>query len=139
VLARGPAYTMRLALTYALTDGAASIGTDHLLAGLAVWQYAAATARLVFPDAQAVRDLKRFYDLLTAAGPAGLTRSDISTAFGRNRRAGELADLAAALLARGVATEQVERAPSGPGRPAVRYRATGRDLDPMAELLRTHT
>jgi hypothetical protein len=135
VLARGPAYTMRLALVYALADGASSIGTDHLIAALAVWQYAVATARLVFPEAQAVRDLQRLYDLLARAAESGVTRTEITQAFKQNRRAGELAELVAVLIDRGIATEETER-PIGPGRPATRYRATGKALDPMAELLR---
>jgi len=136
VLARGPAYTMRLALVYALADGASSIGTDHLLAGLAVWHYAACTARLVFPESK--NDLTRLSDLVARAGQDGLTRSDITTALARNRRASELAEMVGALITRGLITEETER-PTGPGRPATSYRATGRALVPMAELLRTRS
>ena len=40
LVARAEAHTVRLALLYALTDGARSIGPGHLRAGLCLWAYA---------------------------------------------------------------------------------------------------
>jgi hypothetical protein len=132
VLARGPAYTMRLALTYALADGDGSVRPDHLLAGLAVWRYAVASAKLVFPEAKSVGT--QLEDFLVAAGDAGRTRTEISAQFGRNRPAGELnAMLEEMELHRRVALTKEGR--DGAGRPALRYRWIAGARDPMGDLL----
>ena len=46
--ARGEVQVVRLALTYALLDGADRIGLPHLHAALAFWEYASASAAYVF-------------------------------------------------------------------------------------------
>ena len=51
VTSRAEAQTMRLALVYALLDGSSVIEAQHLNAGLAVWSYCEASARLIFGDA----------------------------------------------------------------------------------------
>lgn len=45
--ARGPTQVQRLALVYALLDGADAIEDEHLLAGVAFWQYCRDSAELV--------------------------------------------------------------------------------------------
>jgi Protein of unknown function (DUF3987) len=47
VTARAEAQTVRLAMMYALLDGAVQIDSNHLNAGLAVWKYCEASARRI--------------------------------------------------------------------------------------------
>ena len=134
VLARGPAYTMRLALVYALADGCGSIATHHLLAALAVWQYSVATARLVFPEGAMAATTNRLYAYVVAAGPAGRTRSEISHLFHRNKTARELDVFLTELERHGYLT-QTREDPDGRGRPTIRVTWTGRHRDQMSDLL----
>jgi hypothetical protein len=50
VTARSEAQVIRLALIYALLDQSTEIRAEHLMAGLAVWNYAASSAAYVFGD-----------------------------------------------------------------------------------------
>jgi hypothetical protein len=84
ILARGPAYAMRLALTYALLDSARAIGENHLRAGLAVWQYASASARRVFAGTARKTDAERLADFLADCS-GGRTRTEIRDLFGRHK------------------------------------------------------
>lgn len=132
VLGRGPAYTMRLALTYALADGSHTITKHHLTAALALWQYSAASARMVFVDAQTRGDEHKLAVYL-AAGEAGRTRLEISQHMGRNRTAVQL-DAALDLLERQGKLTRTMDASAG-GRPAQRYWWTGDDRDPISVIL----
>jgi len=120
VIARGPAYTMRLALAYALADGARSIEPRHLLSGLALWHYAAETAKLVFPEGQRNDDLHRLAAFL-ADVPAGRTRTEISALFGRNRDADAIDAMLRELDRHGHLVVTREQPRNGPGRPTQRF------------------
>jgi hypothetical protein len=135
VLARGPAYTMRLALTYALADGAGSISPTHLMAGLAVWQYSAATARRLFTDERTRSDLEKLGAFIAGAA-AGRTRTEVHAYFGRNRPADELDTLLHELERAGAITVGVDEA--SVGRPAARYTWTGQPRDRMGQLLQRY-
>ncbi|MDQ2729307.1 MAG: YfjI family protein [Actinomycetota bacterium] len=96
--ARAEAHTVRLALLYALTDGARSISAAHLRAGLALWDYAARSAAWAAGQANAGPLAERVADALIAAGPDGLTRTQIRDTLGRNA-SGANVDAALAALA----------------------------------------
>lgn len=98
LIARGEAHTVRLALLYALTDGARTIGTAHLRAALALWSYSARSAGWAATQATAGPIASRIADALTAAGPAGLTRTQIRDALGRNQPGADI-DAALTVLA----------------------------------------
>lgn len=136
ILARGPSYALRLALTYAVLDTAAAIGEEHLTAGLAVWQYAAASARHVFGDLGARTDLERLARYL-ADSPTGRTRSEIIGLFSRNRSADEITALVGELVRRGDAQTETERSGKA-GRPTERAYWTGAPADALSELLGRH-
>lgn len=125
VLARGPAYVMRLALVYALADGSGSIAAEHLLAALAVWDYAAQTARLLFADTVAKTNRDKLAAFIRAA-PDGRTRSDITTKCFTGNVAGAEID---ALISELTADELIEMTTLKParGRPTVLCRWTGPD------------
>jgi len=80
VTGRAEAQVIRLALLYALLDKDAEISVEHLKAGLAIWDYADASARFIFGDATGdpVKDT-----ILTSLrnNPDGLSRTEISRLF----------------------------------------------------------
>jgi len=133
VLARGPIYTMRLALCYALVDGCGAIGVEHLLAALAVWHYAAATARMLFADEREVSDGARIAGYLESAGAEGRTGTQISRYFRNHRSAAQLQAAMGQLEGRGQVKRLVE---ASKGRPTSRYVWTGGYRDPVLKILR---
>ena len=69
LMGRSRAYVHRLALVYALIDGAAVIGLPHLKAALALVDYAEESARETFAPAVAEKDLEKVRDLILREGP----------------------------------------------------------------------
>jgi uncharacterized protein DUF3987 len=90
VTARAEAHALRLALVYALMDGAARIDVPHLAAALAVVQYCLDSARHLFGDATGNPLADRIWRALAAA-PAGLDRTGLHNALGRNSTAAAIA------------------------------------------------
>ncbi len=99
VTSRSEAQTVRLAMIYALLDRSAQIRAEHLRAGLAVWQYTEDSAKYIFGSILGDPMADEILRALQAAGKAGMTRTEISTLFGRNRSAEKLG-AALALLQR---------------------------------------
>jgi hypothetical protein len=120
--ARGEAHTVRLALLYALTDGATHIKTRHLHAALALWTYSARSAQWAAAQATTGPIAGRIADALTAAGPAGLTRTQIRDTLGRNQPSANIDTALAALTADGKA--HVHTNTTTRGRPARTWTAT---------------
>jgi hypothetical protein len=83
VTSRAEALTMRLALIYALIDGATVIEDDHLRAGLAVWDYCQRSAAFIFGDRLGNTVADTILEWLQVE-PAGISRWEISNKFGRN-------------------------------------------------------
>lgn len=87
--ARAEAQTLRLALTYALLDGSATIRREHLEAGWAVWSYCRASVERLFgTKAQQDEAAAMASELLTrirAAGDRGMTDRDIDRAYHLDR------------------------------------------------------
>lgn len=136
VLARGPAYVRRLAMLYALADGDRLIGPAHLLAGLAVWHYAAESARLHFADARRRDDAERLVDFLTGAS-GGRTGTEIyADLFGRNLAGNAIKAMIGRLVDRGDVAVETDH--NTGGRPVTRYLWTGAPRDAVAELLEYH-
>ncbi len=136
LLARAPAYTLRLALVYALMDRRTEIGVRHLRAGLAVVVYSIASATFVFGDTGGAGDLGRLSQAVKAAGQVGLTRTEISELFSRIKSAKQIDALVAELTDAGQATGLAEQNDK-------RGRRTERllwiphpdDVDPLTQLL----
>jgi len=89
VIARAEAQTMRLACSYALLDQSPLVRREHLEAALAVWSYCEASARFVFGEALGDPMADEILRLLRQS-PDGLTRTQISNHFGRNRAAADI-------------------------------------------------
>ena len=90
ITARGEAQTLRLALIYALLDGASEIDRVHIEAGLAMWNYCKASARFIFGDLLGNTTADAILRALRTAGANGMSRTDISDLFGHNRDSGKI-------------------------------------------------
>lgn len=120
ILGRAEAQVLRLALTYALLDRSSVIDEPHILAALACWDYAEASARFDFGDALGDPIADEILRALRER-PEGLTRTDLMHHFGRHL-SGDQIGRALAVLAKGnFAQSSTERTS---GRPAERWRAT---------------
>ena len=120
ITARAEAHTIRLALTYALTDGQRQIRQPHLTAALALHDYAARSAGWALHGATGQPLAEQIHAALTSS-PAGLTRSQISDTLKHHQPAGQLNDALHALQTTGRATvTQIATA----GRPAQLWTAT---------------
>jgi len=87
--ARAEAHTIRLALLYALADGARQINPEHLQAALALWDYAARSAAWALQRATGDPLAEQIHAALTSH-PDGLTRTQLRDLFHRNKPAAHL-------------------------------------------------
>ncbi|WP_241158695.1 MULTISPECIES: DUF6371 domain-containing protein [Desulfovibrionaceae] len=81
IINRAEAQTLRLALIYALLDGAEQIAENHLKAALAMWNYAQESALYIFGDRVADPLEEKVLEALKA-GP--LTATELSAALNRH-------------------------------------------------------
>lgn len=81
IINRAEAQTLRLALIYALLDGAERIAENHLQAALAMWNYAQESALYIFGDRVADPLEEKVLEALRA-GP--LTATELSAALNRH-------------------------------------------------------
>lgn len=114
VTARAEAQAIRIALIYALLDGAAEIDTPHLMAALAVWQYADATAKHVFGASLGDRTADEIARRLNQAADTGLTRTEISDAFRRHKTSEQIGCALDLLRRKGRATCETVRTDGRP-------------------------
>jgi hypothetical protein len=120
ITARAEAHTIRLALIYALADGAKQISPPHLHAALALHDYATRSAGWALQRATGQPLAEQIHAALRRS-PAGLTRSQISDTLKHNQPAGQIDDALRALHAAGRAT--MTQIATG-GRPAQLWTAT---------------
>ena len=100
VTTRSEAQVMRLAMLYALLDLSPWIKTEHLRASLSVWEYVEASAKYIFGQAVGDRMADEIVSALRAA-PEGMTRTEISNLFGRNKSSDQISRALAMLLKHG--------------------------------------
>jgi hypothetical protein len=121
VTARAEAQVIRLSLIFALLDSKDTIDTAHLEAALAVWAYCDESANLIFGNSlgDPVAD-----DILLALrrSTGGMTRTDISNLFGRNRTSGQISAALEMLLKLGRAKFETKQTA---GRPVETWFAIG--------------
>jgi Protein of unknown function (DUF3987) len=84
VTSRAEAQVLRLSAIYAVMDRSRLIEADHLLAALAVWEYAGESARRIFGDASGDPVADKIMDELKIK-PEGLTRNELRDLFSRHR------------------------------------------------------
>ena len=121
ITARAEAQTLRLALVYALTDGAGEIDVGHLEAALAVWRYCEASVKLIFGDTVGNPVADEILRALRASLITGLTRSELCLMFRNSQhRAGAIG--AGLLLLQKLGLARAEQSATG-GRPVERWSA----------------
>ncbi|WP_394027412.1 DUF3987 domain-containing protein [Desulfovibrio falkowii] len=81
IIARGEAQCVRLALVYALLDGAAAIDVAHLKSALAFWQYARDSALYIFGNMEEEGVSRKILALLREAPKS---TSELYTLFNRH-------------------------------------------------------
>ena len=108
VTSRAEAQVMRLAMIYALLDRSTEIRKEHLLAALALWDYALASARYIFGD-QAGDPIADQLLAALRANSEGLTRTQLNGVLGRHERAEQIARALTTLKSLGRARRINER------------------------------
>src|SRR5215213_5117029 len=101
VVGRAEAQVVRLAALYAVLDLSDDIEREHLMAALALWEYAEASARYVFGDATGDAEADQIMEALMVAGSDGMSRTEISNLFGRNRSTERIGRALSMLLSAG--------------------------------------
>jgi Protein of unknown function (DUF3987) len=101
VVARAEAQTVRLALIYAVLDGADRIDVPHLEAALALWEYCENSAINIFGRAVGDPVADEILRALRHAGATGMTRTAIRDLFGRNKSADRIGAALQLLLTTG--------------------------------------
>jgi hypothetical protein len=86
VTSRGEAQTLRLSMIYALLDRTTVIDVQHLEAAIAVWNYAEASARLIFSQAEEMDPLETVLLEKITASP-GINRKSLHKALGGHVKA----------------------------------------------------
>jgi Protein of unknown function (DUF3987) len=119
--ARAEAHTMRLALIYALLDGASSIRVEHLQAALALWDYAARSAEWALGDTTGVPLAEQLFRTLSG-DPDDLSRSQLRDSLNRNYSSAQVTEALESLEKAGRAERRMRKNPNG-GRPAEVWRA----------------
>ena len=114
--ARAEAHSMRLALIYALLDGASSIRVEHLRAALALWDYAARSAEWALGDATGVPLAEQIHRHLQE-NPGGVALTQLHELLNNNHTSAELREALTALEQAGRAECRKKKNPKG-GRPA---------------------
>jgi len=82
ILARAEAHVLRLAMIYALLDWRTEISVRHLKAAMAVWDYAAQSAKRIFGNTTGDKLADRIYAFTLRNGAS--SRTDIHEALNRN-------------------------------------------------------
>jgi len=121
MIARAEAHVTRLSMLYALLDKSKTIEPDHLVAALALWQYAENSARYIFGDALGDPVADRLLELIRAC-PDGMTQTAMHNALGNHASASRISTALNQLEGLGKVTVQKQK--TG-GRPAHVWRPTG--------------
>lgn len=122
VTSRGEAQCVRLALVYALLDGAANIDLPHIKAALAVWEYAEVSAAHIFGASLGDTVADEILRALQHVGREGMTRTAIRDLFGRHQSGDRVGAALALLMSRSRAQAEIRQ--TG-GRPTEVWFATG--------------
>jgi hypothetical protein len=114
VTSRAEAQCVRLALIYALLDGAANIDRPHIRAALAVWEYAELSAAHIFGASLGDNVADEILRALQHAGCEGLTRTAIRDLFGRNQSGDRIGAALALLASKGRAKMEIRHSVGRP-------------------------
>ena len=123
VTTRAEAQVLRLSMLYALLDESNEIDKPHVEAALAVWRYSEASARWAFGASLGNRGADEILLALREVAPQGLSSTELSALFNRNKSASEIRDAIGILTRYGlIRRESAERGTRG--RPSVVFFAS---------------
>jgi hypothetical protein len=117
VVSRAEAQVRRMATIYAALDLSAVVRVDHLLAALAVWQYAEQSAYMIFGDRTGDMVADEILEALREAGEEGMPRTEIYDLFSRHLKGRVLGAVLRDLEAQGRIYRKKVPKGEGPGRP----------------------
>jgi hypothetical protein len=102
IVARAVPQVLRIAVTYALLDKECWIRREHLAAAMAVWRYVLASCKQVFQAAPAgpLSVVDQLARAVRMAGAEGLSKTEVSAVFGRNKKRPELDEITRQLVSR---------------------------------------
>ena len=123
---RAEAHVVRLSCLYALLDMSATVRVEHLRAALALWDYCAESARYIFGDSLGDEVADTILDALQGAED-GISRTDISELFHKNRSSHEIGSALRTLQGLGLAKVESQR--NNRGRPTELWFAAGPEED----------
>jgi hypothetical protein len=112
---RAEAHAIRLAAIYAALDRDNEIRLPHLEAALAAWRYSAQSARWIFGDSLGDPTADEIWTTAKER-PQGITRTDVSDMFSRNKKRREIERALAVLEEAGRLRRETR--PTERGRPA---------------------
>jgi hypothetical protein len=113
VVSRAEAQVVRLAALYAVMNESRQIRGGHLRSALALWDYAERSARYIFGDATGDPVADQILEALRAAGESGMTRTEISNLFKRNRSADSITRALTDLLKLGRVRRELDKDTGG--------------------------
>jgi nucleotide-binding universal stress UspA family protein len=114
VTSRAEAQCVRLALIYALLDGAANIDRPHIRAALAVWEYAEVCAAHIFGASLGDNVADDILRALQNTGREGMSRTALRDLFGRHQSADRIGAALALLASRGRAKMETRQSAGRP-------------------------
>ncbi len=120
IVSRAEAHVLRLSVTYAVLDRSRVVRRPHLEAALGLWDYAEASARIIFGGLLGLPLADQILQALRARGP--MTRSEIGDLFGRNLPSAKLDTALVELQGKGLVRSRIE--PTA-GRSRTVWEATG--------------
>jgi len=120
MIGRAEAQVMRLSCLYAVMDQSPIVKASHLKAALALWDYCEASVRTIFGNATGDEVAETIYQGLRR-NPDGLSRTQISELFGRNKPASRIDSALSLLLKNGMAAPVTE---ATGGAPRERWKVT---------------
>ena len=130
LVARGEAQVLRLSMVYALLDGMAEIGVEHLRAAYALWQYCEASCQRLFGEVKEMPPLqKKLLQIITAE--PGISRKGLHKATNGHFPTEVLADALAGL--RDAQQITIRRYQPPRGRPAECYYALAQSAQRAGE------
>lgn len=130
ITSRATAQVIRLACLYALLDCSDIIRLEHLEAALAVWQYCEDSAKYIFGMSSGDKVADEIFTALQSS-EAGLSKTEISNIFNRNRTAKEIE----AALQNLLELERIKKVEEKTqGRPREVFAVTPNEKDELNEL-----
>lgn len=120
VTARAEAQVRRLALLYALLDESPYVRANHLHAGLEAWRYCEDSCRAIFGDSMGDPTADAILAVLQKS-PLGMTSTELSEHFQRNKKSEEIKRALDALLWTGKVRFEEEKKEGARGRSTKRW------------------